>query len=86
MHWRREHGLADAEAAVEAARDGSEWLDRQRMEARRDRATAERHLAEARSAQQSAVRAVADARRALEAAESRLRSVGEQPPSGSGDS
>jgi hypothetical protein len=85
-HWQREHGLADAEAAVEAARDRSEWLDRQRMEARRDKATAERHLAEARSAQQSAVRAVADARRALEAAERRLRSAREQPPSGSGDS
>lgn len=73
-HWQREFELADAEGAVDAARDRTEWLDNQRIQARRDRVTAERHLAEARSAQQAAVRAVEDARRALEAAERRLRS------------
>lgn len=84
-HWQREFELADAEGAVDAARDRSDWLDSQRIQARRDRVTAERHLAEAQSAQQSAVRAVEDARRALEAAERRLRSTGE-PPSGGTDS
>ena len=79
-HWQREFELADAEGAVDAARDRSEWLDSQRIQARRDRVTAERHLAEAQSAQQSAVRAVGDARRALEAAERRLRSTAETPP------
>lgn len=78
-HWQREFELADAEGAVDAARDRSEWLDSQRIQARRDRVTAERHLAEAQSAQQSAVRAVEDARRALEAAERRLRSTAETP-------
>jgi hypothetical protein len=81
-HWQREFELADAEGAVDAARDRSEWLDSQRIQARRDRVTAERHLAEAQSAQQSAVRAVEDARRALEAAERRLRSTGEPPSDG----
>jgi hypothetical protein len=84
-HWQREFELADAEGAVDAARDRSEWLDSQRIQARRDRVTAERHLAEAQSAQRSAVRAVEDARRALEAAERRLRSTGE-PPSDCTDS
>lgn len=73
-HWQREFELADAEGAVDAARDRTEWLDNQRIQARRDKVTAERHLAEAQSAQQSAVRAVEDARRALEDAERRLRS------------
>jgi hypothetical protein len=72
-HWQREHDLADAEAAVEAARDRLEWLDIQRMDARRETVTAEHRLAEARSAQQLAVRAVAAARQRVEAAESRLR-------------
>jgi hypothetical protein len=69
VHWQREHELADAEGAVAAAADRLDWLEQQRMEARRDKVTAERHVAEARAAQRSAVRAVADARRALDAAE-----------------
>lgn len=68
-HWQREFELADAAGAVDAARDRCEALDTQRFQARRDRATAERHLAEAQAAQQAAVRAVETARRALEAAE-----------------
>ena len=68
-HWQREFELADAEGAVDAARDRCETLDTQRFQARRDRTTAERHLAEAQAAQQAAVRAVEAARRALEAAE-----------------
>jgi hypothetical protein len=84
-HWQREFELADAEGAVDAARDRSDWLDSQRIQARRDRVTAERHLEEAQSAQRSAVRAVEDARRALEAAERRLRSTRE-PPAGDSDS
>ena len=72
-HWQREFELADAEGAVDAARDRCETLDTQRFQARRDRATAERHLAEAQAAQQAAVRAVEAARRALEAAERRHR-------------
>lgn len=73
-HWQREFELADAEGAVDAARDRCETLDTQRFQARRDRATAERHLAEAQAAQQDAVRAVEKARRALEAAERRQQS------------
>jgi hypothetical protein len=84
MHWQREQELADAEAAVEAARDRLHWLDQQRMEARRDKVTAERHLSEARSAQRSAIREVAAARRLLEAAETRHRPA-EQPPPDSGE-
>ena len=38
-----------------------EWLEQQRMEARRDKVTAERHVAEAKAAQRAAVRAVAEA-------------------------
>ncbi len=67
-HWQAEFELADAEGAVEAAADRLDSLDTARIEARRDKVTAQRHLAEAQSQQRSAVAALADARRRLEAA------------------
>ena len=72
-HWQREHDLAEAEAAMQDARDRLETLDQQRMQLRREKVTAEQHLAEAREAQHAALRAVNDARRALETAEKRLQ-------------
>ncbi|MEP6527955.1 MAG: hypothetical protein ABJA86_12425, partial [Nocardioidaceae bacterium] len=85
VHWQREQEVAHAEAAAEAARDRLEWLDHQRMEARRERVTTERRLAEAQSAQHASAGAVAEARRVLEAAKSLLRPASEQPLSGRGD-
>jgi hypothetical protein len=76
-HWQREHDLADAQGALDAARDRLEWLDRQRLEARREKVAAERRVAEARSAQRVAIRAAAEARRALEAAERKRSATGE---------
>ncbi|MBD0292486.1 MAG: hypothetical protein ICV70_02780 [Jiangellaceae bacterium] len=70
-HWQREYELADAAAGLEAATDRLETLDSQRMEARRDKVTAERHLAEAQAAQREAVTAVAEARRRLDDARGR---------------
>ena len=67
-HWQSEFDLADAEAAVEAADDAVSSLDTKRIEARRDRVTAQRHLAEAQSRQRDAVNVVAEARRRLDAA------------------
>jgi hypothetical protein len=67
-HWTSEFELADAEAAVEAAEDALNDLDSRRIEARRDKVTAQRHLAEARSQQRDAVNALAEARRRVEAA------------------
>jgi hypothetical protein len=67
-HWTSEFELADAEAAVEAAEDALNDLDSRRIEARRDKVTAQRHLAEARSRQRDAVNALAHARRRMEAA------------------
>jgi hypothetical protein len=67
-HWTSEFELADAEAAVEAAEDALNDLDSRRIEARRDKVTAQRHLAEARSRQRDAVNALAHARRRVEAA------------------
>jgi len=67
-HWQREYELADAVAAVEAADDRMSSLASQRMEARRDKVTAQAHLAEARARQQEAVNALADARRRLDLA------------------
>jgi hypothetical protein len=67
-HWQSEFDLADAEAAVEAAEDMLSSLDARRMEARRDKVTAQRHLSEAQSRQRDAVKALADARRRLDAA------------------
>jgi hypothetical protein len=67
-HWQSEFDLADAEAAVEAADDAVTSLDTKRIEARRDRVTAQRHLAEAQSRQRDAVNALAEARRRLDAA------------------
>jgi hypothetical protein len=67
-HWQSEFDLADAEAAVEAADDRLSSLDTKRIEARRDKVTAQRHLAEAQTRQRDAVKALADARRRLEAA------------------
>jgi hypothetical protein len=67
-HWQSEHDLADAEAALEAAADRIDWLDSQRIEARRDKVTAEQRLALARSAQRDAIRAAAEARRRLDEA------------------
>ena len=43
-------------------------LDTKRIEARRDKVTAQRHLAEAKSRQRDAVNTLADARRRLDAA------------------
>jgi hypothetical protein len=68
FHWQAEFELADAEGAVEAAADRLSSLDTQRIEARRDRVTAQRYLAEARSQQRNAVNALAEARRRLDAA------------------
>jgi hypothetical protein len=68
-HWQCEFDLADAEAAVEAADDAVSSLDTKRIEARRDRVTAQRHLAEAQSRQRDAVNALAEARRRLDAAQ-----------------
>ena len=68
-HWQYEFDLADAEAAVEAADDAVSSLDTKRIEARRDRVTAQRHLAEAQSRQREAVNALAEARRRLDAAQ-----------------
>jgi hypothetical protein len=68
VHWQREHDLADAEASLEAATDRLDWLDSQRMEARRDKVMAQDRLAEARARQTEAVRAVAEARRQLDIA------------------
>jgi chromosome segregation ATPase len=67
-HWTTEFELADAEAAVEAAEDALSELDSRRMEARRDKVTAQGHLSEARSRQRHAVSALAEARRRLESA------------------
>jgi len=67
-HWQSEFDLADAEGAVEAADDMLSSLDTKRIEARRDKVTAQRHLAEAKSRQREAVNALADARRRLDAA------------------
>src|SRR5262245_56162598 len=67
-HWQSEHELADAESALESAVDRIDWLDSQRIEARRDKVTAEQRLALARSVQRDAIRAVAEARRRLDAA------------------
>jgi len=69
VHWQSEFDLADAEAALEAADDRLNSLDTKRIEARRDKVTAQRHLGEAQSRQREAVKALADARRRLEAAQ-----------------
>jgi len=68
-HWQSEFDLADAEAAVEAADDAVSSLDAKRIEARRDRVTAQRYLTEAQSRQRNAVNALAEARRRLDAAQ-----------------
>jgi hypothetical protein len=68
-HWQSEFDFADAEAAVEAADDAVSSLDAKRIEARRDRVTAQRYLTEARSRQRDAVNALAEARRRLDAAQ-----------------
>jgi hypothetical protein len=67
-HWQAEFELADAEGAVEAAADRVNSLDTQRIEARRDKVTAQRYLAEAQARQRAAVNALADARRRVDAA------------------
>jgi len=67
-HWQSEFELADAEAAVEMAEDMLSTLDTKRIEARRDKVTAQRHLAEAESRQRHAVNALADARQRLDEA------------------
>jgi hypothetical protein len=68
VHWQREHDLADAEASLEAATDRLDWLDSQRIEARRDKVAAENRVAEARVQQHQAVQAVAGARQRLDLA------------------
>ena len=67
-HWQSEFELADAEAAVEMAEDMLSTLDTKRMEARRDKVTAQRHFAEAQAQQRLAVNALADARQRLDEA------------------
>jgi hypothetical protein len=67
-HWQAEFELADAEGALEAADDRMSSLDAMRMEARRDKVTAQRHLADALSRQRDAVKALADTRQRLDAA------------------
>jgi hypothetical protein len=67
-HWQSEFDLADAEAALEAADDAVSTLDTKRIEARRDRVTAQRYLAEAQSRQRDAVNALAEARRRVDIA------------------
>jgi hypothetical protein len=67
-HWQSEFDLADAEGAVEAADDRLSSLDTKRIEARRDKVTAQRHLAEAQLRQRDAVKVLAEARRRLDAA------------------
>ena len=67
-HWQSEFDLADAEAALEAADDAVSTLDTKRIEARRDRVTAQRHLAEAQSRQRDAVNALGEARRRVDTA------------------
>ena len=67
-HWQAEFELADAEGAMEAAEDRVSSLDTQRIEARRDKVTAQRHLTQARSQQRDAVKALAEARGRLDAA------------------
>ena len=74
FHWQAEFELADAEGAVEAAADRLNSLDTQRIEARRDKVTAQRYLAEARSRQRDAVNALVDARRRVDAARHLARS------------
>jgi hypothetical protein len=64
-HWQAEFELADAEGAVEAAEDRLNSLDTQRIEARRDKVTAQRYLAEARARQRQAVNILAEARQRL---------------------
>ena len=68
-HWQSEFDLADAEAAVEAADDAVSSLDTKRIEVRRDRVAAQRHLTEAQSRQRDTVNALAEARRRLDAAQ-----------------
>jgi len=68
VHWQSEFDLADAEGAAEAADDRLSSLDTKRIEARRDKVTAQRHLAEAQSRQRDAVKVLAEARRRLDAA------------------
>jgi hypothetical protein len=68
VHWQREFELADAAAGVEAAEDRLNWLDSQRIEARRGKVTAQANLADAQARQLEAVRAVAEARRRLDIA------------------
>jgi hypothetical protein len=67
-HWQAEFELADAEGAMEAASDRVDSLDSQRIEARRDKVTAQRYLSQARSRQRDAVKELAEARRRLDAA------------------
>jgi hypothetical protein len=67
-HWQAEFELADAEGAMEAATDRVDSLDTQRIEARRDKVTAQRYLSQARSRQRDTVKALAAARRRVDAA------------------
>jgi hypothetical protein len=67
-HWQAEFELADAEGAMDAAIDRLNSLDTQRIEARRDKVTAQRYLAEAQTRQREAVNALADSRRRLDVA------------------
>src|SRR6185436_3752076 len=65
---KEELAFAEAEGAVDAAEDRLNSLDTQRIEARRDKVTAQRYLAEAQARQQDAVNILAEARHRLDAA------------------
>ena len=70
-HWQAEFELADAEGPWRLLTTRLSSLDTQRIEARRDKVTAQRYLAEAQSRQRDAVNALAEARRRLDAARTR---------------
>ena len=65
-HWRREHDLGAAEAALDAARAELEFFEQQRLTARREKVAAEYRLDEAKAAQRKAIMAVIEARKAME--------------------
>ncbi|MDQ1652059.1 MAG: hypothetical protein QOI35_1259 [Cryptosporangiaceae bacterium] len=61
LHESRREELAEAEAALAAARQRLRWLDRQHSDARREKADAERRLSDAQLAEQVAADLRADA-------------------------
>jgi hypothetical protein len=61
LYQSRQEQLAQAEAALAAARQRLRWLDRQHSDARREKADAERRLSDAQLAEQVAADLLADA-------------------------